>query len=123
MTGIMFEYAVRVERIHSDKDDGSYQLEGNWHSFSTVNQAIEFCKNTICPKMPYDVFAEWIIQITLNGVELERIDPATWKILAGQDNIRSELKQLIEDFEDGKLQQNDGLMGERNRLIDRLKKL
>ena len=120
----MFEYSVHVCRIHSEHDDGSYQIEnGNAHSFSIINQAVDFCKNTICPKMPNDIFAYWVIEITLNGVVLERIMPKDVMILAGTDNIRSELKQLIEDFESGKLSKDDGIMGERYRLIRMLKKL
>ena len=120
MVGVMFSYDVHVRRLYwvGEGKDRKEQLEGNCYSFGSILQAVEFASKTPC------IDGLWVIEITLNGAVLETFTLIDWKKLGQGDIIRSKLNKLVKDFENGKLKRNDeGLIVERSRFVEELKKL
>ena len=82
MPRIMFNYNVRVQAVLF-RTDGSEKLEGEPVKFSTIEQAIDYCRtNPPCIPLPVPKCIDYIIEICLQDVALERLDPFTWKKLA-----------------------------------------
>lgn len=88
MVSVLFQYQVRVRELcFISPDIGKHpaQRAGLWYAFQSVRFAIEFAAT----ESPYGrsiIKAEdalhmldWVIEVTLQSVRLEEIDPATWR--------------------------------------------